>query len=99
MKKYYVYIMASRSRSLYIGVTGNLPNRILQHKSGEGSRFARRYRINQLVFVEEADRAQDAIAREKQLKRFTRAKKLALIQAQNPRWADLAKDWSAAAHS
>ena len=85
-----VYIMASdRNGTLYTGVTSNLPQRIYQHREGLGEGFTRRYQCKLLVFYETYDRMDEAIAREKQIKAGSRAKKLALIEAMNPDWADL----------
>jgi putative endonuclease len=86
---YYVYILASRSRVLYTGVTNDLVRRLFEHRSGLGSAFARRYSIHRLVHVETARNARDAIAREKQIKRWTRRKKVALIEETNPTWDEL----------
>jgi putative endonuclease len=89
----FVYIMASTSRVLYIGVTGNLPRRWLQHQSGDGYGFTQRYNVRHLVFAEPAAGMTDAIRREKQLKRWRRERKIALIRTMNPEWRDLARDW------
>jgi putative endonuclease len=89
MKRYYVYIMTNRSGTLYTGVTNDLTRRIAEHKQGTGSTFTTRYRITRLLYMEETDDIHAAIAREKQLKGWTRAKKLALIAAKNPKWVDL----------
>jgi putative endonuclease len=89
MKRYHVYIMTNRSGTLYIGVTNDLTRRIAEHKQGTGSTFTTRYRMTRLLYMEETDDIHAAIAREKQLKGWTRAKKLALIAAQNPKWIDL----------
>lgn len=88
----HVYICASRSRTLYIGVTRSLLRRIAQHRAG-ASGFTARYRINRLVYLEEAPDMRSAIAREKQLKRWSREKKLRLIERDNPAWTDLAQGW------
>jgi putative endonuclease len=92
---YYVYILANRSRTLYVGVTNDVVRRVAQHRAGIGSRFARRYAIRRLVVVECTPRIRDAITREKQIKSWTRAKRLALIEEHNPDWIDLAADWPA----
>ena len=92
-KRYDVYIMASRSLTLYTGVTGDLYHRALQHKAGEIEGFTKRYRINRLVYYETFNYVNNAIAREKQIKAWTRAKRLALIKAENPTWQDLAEGW------
>ena len=91
--RYWVYILASRSKMLYTGVTSDLPRRIQQHKTGAVRGFTSRYNVNQLVHLEECDRVEDAIAREKQIKGWSRAKKIALIDAENPEWVDLAEAW------
>ena len=92
-KRYYVYIMASRSRTLYTGVTNDVYRRALQHKKGEVEGFTKRYNINRLVHYEEFKYVDNAIKREKQIKAWTRAKRLALIQSENPTWQDLADGW------
>jgi putative endonuclease len=86
---YFVYILASATRRLYVGVTNDLTRRVYQHKTGIASRFTRRYGITRLVFVETSGSVLDAIAREKQIKGWLRRKKVALIEAQNPDWKDL----------
>ncbi|MEM1117811.1 MAG: GIY-YIG nuclease family protein [Bacteroidota bacterium] len=83
-----VYLLASRSRALYVGVTNNLPRRLAEHRGGL-SEFTARYRIDRLVHVETYDQAADAIAREKQLKGWSREKKVALVERENPTWRDL----------
>ena len=88
---YYVSILANRSRTLYVGVTNNLARRIHEHREGLGSKFVSRYAIHQLVHVECAPNPRDAIVREKQLKRWSRKKKIALIEESNPEWNDLAE--------
>lgn len=86
----FVYIMADRPRgTLYVDVTADLAQRVMAHRSGVGSRFVRRYNLHRLVHVERFDEIDGAIAREKQLKRWTRAWKVQLIEAQNPDWGDL----------
>ena len=92
-KRYYVYIMASRSLTLYTGMTGDIYRRYLQHKNGEIEGFTRRYHINRLVYYEAFKYVNGAIAREKQIKAWTRAKRLALIKSENPTWQDLAEGW------
>ena len=92
-RTYYVYILASWSRTLYVGVTNDLVKRLRQYRTGPESSFTRRYRINRLVHVDIASTPRDAIAREKQIKNWTRRKKVALIEATNPAWRDLSADW------
>jgi putative endonuclease len=89
----WVYIMASRSRCLYIGVTRDLPRRWVAHQQGHGSEFVRKYHVHRLVYVERCDRLVDAIRREKQLKGWLRRRKLELIEHANPGWEDLADGW------
>jgi putative endonuclease len=92
MTTYCVYILSSLSRRLYIGITNNIQHRLWQHLTGDptASAFARKYRINRLVHYEWFNDVTIAIAREKQLKRWNRAKKIWLIERQNPDWLDLA---------
>ena len=90
---YYVYILASDTRVLYAGVTSNLLLRITQHRKGTGSEFTARYNITRLVYAEETGDVHAALAREKQIKRWRREKKVALINSVNPDWNDLAVTW------
>jgi len=92
-KRYHVYIMASRSRILYVGMTGFLMTRILQHKSGETDGFTKRYEVHRLVYYDTFRYVNNAIARETQIKGWRREKKIALIEANNPTWEDLAAEW------
>jgi len=93
--KFCVYIMASRSRTLYIGITSELDVRVRQHKSLEIEGFASKYKCTRLVYFESFDNVLKAISREKQLKGWRRSKKIALIEKANPRWEDLAEKWGA----
>jgi putative endonuclease len=90
---YSVYIMASLSGVLYIGVTSDLQTRVRQHKAGTFEGFSKKYRCHRLVYYERYDYIQAAIGREKQLKGLTRKKKIALIESMNPRWHDLSESW------
>ena len=90
---YSVYIMASRSGVLYIGVTSDLQTRVRQHKAGTFQDFSKKYRCHRLVYYERYDYIQAAIGREKQLKGLMRKKKIALIESMNPRWQDLSESW------
>jgi putative endonuclease len=92
MRTYYVYILASKSRCLYIGVTNNLQRRIYQHRNGLG-KFTSQYRINRLVHFEEFSHPMEAIEREKRIKSFLRARKIKLIESKNPAWDDLTNGW------
>ncbi len=90
----YVYILASGFKHLYIGVTANLERRVAQHKGGTyTAAFTERYKIKQLVYFERFGGMDTAIAREKQLKRWSRVKKIRLIVASNPIWVDLSAEW------
>jgi putative endonuclease len=89
-KKYCVYIVASRSRNLYTGVTGNMEHRMLQHRLGVVEGFTARYRVFRLVYLEYFGDIRDAIAREKEIKGWRREKKIRLIEKDNPNWEDLA---------
>ncbi len=91
MPRYHVYILASPTRTLYIGVTNNLRLRLDEHRSGIGSEFTRKYRVFSLVYAEQCERILEALEREKQIKRWRRAKKVALIEEVNPEWRDLAE--------
>ncbi len=92
-RRYYVYILASRSRNLYTGVTNHLMRRVYEHKHGLLRGLTRRYRIHRLVYFEVFPYVRNAIAREKEIKAWRREKKIALINARNPAWDDLAADW------
>jgi len=99
VKTSYVYIMASRSRRLYTGVTNNLERRVAEHKRHLAPGFTDRYRIERLVYFETWGRIRDAIQREKQIKGWRRSKKVALIESQNVTWADLSEGWYGEADS
>ena len=86
----WVYIMSNRKDGvLYIGVTADLSRRIIQHREGKGSAFCRRYGLTRLVYAEEHDSIEDAIAREKAMKAWKRAWKIELVEGVNPEWDDL----------
>ncbi len=91
-KHYYVYILASRSRNLYTGVTNSLQRRLLEHRQGLISGFTSRYRIFRLVHFEVFRDIRNAIAREKEIKAWRREKKIRLVEQENPTWEDLAAD-------
>src|SRR5258708_34981102 len=93
--EYFVYIVWSNSGTLYIGMTNSIYRRALEHKRGEVEGFAAKYNCNRLVYYEGFDDVTKAIDREKQLKRWVRSKKIALIESKNPLWADLAEKWGA----
>lgn len=92
-KQYFVYILSSRNKALYIGMTNNLERRVWQHKNGQGSSHTKKYNINQLVYFEATSDVKSAISREKVLKGWKRDKKLELIRDFNPDWKDLSSDW------
>jgi len=95
-KQFYVYIMTNRPRShvLYVGVTGDLTRRVFQHKNKLVNGFTSRYNLTRLAYYECFFYSDAAIAREKEIKRWRRSKKIKLIESMNPRWDDLAERWS-----
>jgi len=95
-KRYYVYIMASKGRVLYVGVTGSLMTRALQHRACEVDGFTKRYHVTRLVYYEVFQYVNNALARETQIKKWLREKKVALIEASNPTWEDLSAGWGTA---
>jgi putative endonuclease len=92
--RYFVYILASRTRVLYVGVTNDLERRLWQHKRHAIDGFTARYNVVRLVHFEQTNDVRAAIAREKQLKGWRREKKIALIEAANPQWKDLSEEWT-----
>lgn len=91
--EYAVYILASKRHGThYVGVTNNIAKRLGEHESGRGSKFVRDYKLKLLVHVELFDDPANAIAREKQLKKWNRDWKIALIERENPDWLDLKPD-------
>ncbi len=88
---YFVYLVASKSRVLYIGIAGNLDRRIWEHKNDVIEGFGKQYRCHRLVYYESFDDVTKAIDREKQLKCWSRTKKVRLIERVNPTWEDLAE--------
>lgn len=93
MNQYYVYIMTNRSKTLYTGVTNDLMRRVYEHKNKMIDGFTKKYNIINLVYYEETNDIQTAIAREKQIKGWLRGKKIALIESVNPKWNDLSEGW------
>ena len=89
-KQYWVYLLASHSRRLYVGVTNNLARRLAEHRAGEGGAFTKRYNVHRLVYFEEHPDVRDAIRREKEIKGWRREKKLQLIERHNAGWIELA---------
>ena len=93
MTEYYVYIMTNRSRTLYVGVTSDLFQRVDQHKRKLISGFTARYNLTRLAYYESTTDVESAIACEKQIKGWLRTKKTALIESVNPEWNDLSLTW------
>ena len=85
---YYTYLLASEPGTIYVGVTNDLQRRMREHKSGQFEGFAKKYRVNKLVYYKEYQYIEEAIAREKQIKGGGRQKKLALFRESNPKWDD-----------
>ena len=96
MKQYYVSILTNRSKTLYTGVTNTLQRRLYEHKHHLVAGFTSKYHITRLVYFEETSDVNAAIAREKQIKGWVRAKKVALIESINPDWRDLSEEWRGA---
>jgi len=86
---FYVYIVASSSGTIYIGVTNNLLKRVVDHKEGKIKGFTKRYSCNKLIYYEHFEDVNDAIGREKEIKKWRREKKQNLIKSLNPHWNDL----------
>jgi putative endonuclease len=82
-------MVSSSLSAMYIGVTNDLGRRIAAHRAGIGSEFVKKYKVTRLVYAEEFDQIEEAIAREKQLKGWNRIRKNELVRAANPTWADL----------
>src|ERR1041384_1236605 len=92
-KAFSVYILSSRSRNLYVGVTNDLVKRVYQHKTKMLGGYTSRYNIDRLVYFEEYPTAEQAITREKELKDWRRELKIELIERENPAWEDLSAGW------
>ena len=91
---YFVYILTNWDDSvLYIGVTSNLPRRLFEHRNGLADGFTKKYNVHKLVYYEYTNDVYSALSREKQLKKWARAKKNALISKMNPNWIDLSETW------
>jgi len=91
--KFWVYILISRTGTVYVGITGHLARRIQQHKIETIEGFTRRYKVDRLVYYETYTQVMTAIQREKQIKRWRREKKIGLIERTNPRYQDVAEQW------
>jgi len=93
-RRYYsVYVMGSLSGTLHVGFSGNLHKRVFEHKFHLREGFTDKYRVERLLYWASYDDVHKAIAREKQLKGWSRKKKIALIESRNPHWVDLAREW------
>lgn len=94
-QQYYTYIITNKKDGvLYIGVTNNIERRITEHKRGSTKGFSKRYNLDKLVYFETHQYINDAIKREKNMKKWKREWKIKLIEKNNPNWEDLAKDWN-----
>ena len=91
--KFFIYIIASKSRVLYTGVTNDLGVRVFQHKTGRFAGFTQRYRVHRLVYFESSRYVRSAVAREKEIKHWTRQRRVQLIESINRVWEDLAASW------
>ena len=92
-RRYFVYIMANASKRLYTGMTNSLRRRVREHKLKLTSGFAAQYNMTRLVYFESFGDVRNAIEREKQIKAWTRTKRLALVESSNPKWEDLSREW------
>jgi putative endonuclease len=93
MSEYYVYILASRSRTLYVGVTNDLQRRLHEHRDHSRAGFTSRYHVTRLVYFESTPDVKSAIEREKQIKSWSRRRKIELVESMNPTWLDLSEGW------
>jgi len=93
MKTYYVYIMGSKSGTLYVGVTSDLKKRVYEHKNHSIPGFTDKYNIDRLLYFETIGDSASAINREKQIKTWRREKKVRLIDSLNSGWNDLSQEW------
>ncbi len=94
-RRYHVYIMANRTSTIYVGVTGDLERRVFEDKKGLLQGFTKRYQIDLLVYFEEFQYIEEAINREKQIKAWRREKKKRSNRRPQPEWLDLSRDWVA----
>ena len=92
-KQYFVYILSSITKTLYVGVTNNLQRRVLEHKKELVDGFTKKYKVKKLVYFEMTYDVLSAIEREKQIKKWRREKKNRLVCSINPEWRDLSEDW------
>ena len=89
---FHVYILSSISGTLYVGLTDNLPRRMREHKNGTYDSFTKKYKVNRLMYFETYTDQKTAEMREQQVKKYRRAKKVALFKAKNPKWEDLTEE-------
>ena len=99
MRHFYVYILSSKSRVLYTGITDDIYRRTWEHRNSVNPGFTSRYKVHRLVYYETFKYVNNAIAREKSIKGWLRRKKIALIEAGNPTWEDLSASWFDGKHS
>jgi putative endonuclease len=92
-RRYFVYIMANASKRIYTGMTNSIRRRVREHKLKLAPGFAAQYNMTRLVYFESFEDVRNAIEREKQVKTWTRAKRLALVESTNPKWEDLSREW------
>lgn len=88
-RTYYVYILTNNSGTLYVGVTSDLERRVGEHRLGLVNGFTKKYRLKRLIYCEQTDDVQAALGRERQIKKWRREKKIALVNTINPEWRDL----------
>jgi len=94
IRQYYIYILTNKKNgTLYIGVTNNLKRRVFEHKNKINDGFTKKYGLGKLVYFETYQYINDAIKREKNMKKWKRQWKIKLIETDNPYWEDLSKDW------
>jgi len=91
--RYFVDILSSRTRRLYVGVTNDLERRVTEHKRRETPGFTSRYNVDRLVYYEETSDVRAALERERHIKGWVRVRKIELVQSMNPTWEDLAAGW------
>ncbi|MBU0540746.1 GIY-YIG nuclease family protein [Patescibacteria group bacterium] len=91
--EYFVYIMASSTGTLYVGVTSNLEKRVVEHQQGLIEGFTKKYGCNKLIYFEQTSDVRSALEREKQIKNWRREKKQNLLKTLNPQWKDLSLEW------
>lgn len=94
MGRYFVYILTSKTGVLYTGSTKDLRRRVREHKSRQVPGFSKRYRVDRLVYFEETPSSRSMVEREREIKGWSRAKKIELIEGSNPTWRDLVEDWA-----